>query len=182
MSTPKSKRNVKIFVLYLMQNVNYPIDYVTINDMVMQTDYIHYFEFAESFYEMLDTGLIEEVCQTPDGDPMYVVTAKGRLVATELKSEILPSILDKSLECALRYLNFKKRGVTVKTEINKLDDNNFELICILKEKDEEIMKTSLILDSMVRAERMENNFHDHPEVVYKGMLSLLSGNINFIFN
>ena len=182
MSTPKSKRNVKIFVLYLMQNVNYPIDYVTINDMVMQTDYIHYFEFAESFYEMVDAGLVEEVCQTPEGDPMYVVTAQGKLVATELKSEILPSILDKSLECALRYLNFKKRGVTVKTEINKLDDNNYELVCILKEKDEEIMKTSLILDSMNRAERMENNFHDHPEVVYKGMLSLLSGNINFIFN
>ena len=182
MATVKSKRNVKIFVLYLMQNVNYPIDYVTINDMVMQTDYIQYFEFAESFYEMVDTGLIEEVCQTEDGDPMYVVTAQGKLVATELKSEILPSILDKSLECALRYLNFKKRGVTVKTQINKLDDNNYELICILKEKDEEIMKTSVILDSLNRAERMENNFHDHPEVVYKGMLSLLSGNINFIFN
>ncbi len=182
MSTQKGKRNVKIFVLYLMQNVNYPLDYVTINDMVMQTDYIHYFEFAESFYEMVDLGLIEEVCQTPDGDPMYVVTQKGRVVATELKSEILPSILDKALECALRYLNFKKRNVTVKTKINKLDDNNYELICILKEQDEEIMKTSVMLDSLNRAERMENNFHDHPELVYKGMLTLLSGNINFIFN
>ena len=30
-----SKRNVKIFVLYLMQNINYPLDYVTINDIVM---------------------------------------------------------------------------------------------------------------------------------------------------
>ena len=176
------KRNVKIFVLYLMQNINYPMDFVTLNDIVMQNDYVMYLDFAESFYEMLDSGLVEEICQTDDGDPMYMVTDKGRIVATELHSEILTSILDKSLACALRYLNFKKRGVTVKSQINKLDDNNYELVCILKEKDEEIMKTSLILDSLNRAERMENNFHDHPEVVYKGMLSLLSGNINFIFN
>ena len=33
-----NKRNVKIFVLYLMENINYPRDFVTINDVVMQTD------------------------------------------------------------------------------------------------------------------------------------------------
>ena len=28
-----NKRNVKIFVLYLMENINYPMDFVTINDV-----------------------------------------------------------------------------------------------------------------------------------------------------
>ena len=32
-----SIRNVKIFVLYLMENINYPLDFITINDIVMQT-------------------------------------------------------------------------------------------------------------------------------------------------
>ena len=68
------KRNVKIFVLYLMQNINYPMDFVTLNDIVMQNDYVMYLDFAESFYEMLDAGLVEEICQTDDGDPMYMVT------------------------------------------------------------------------------------------------------------
>ena len=30
---------VKIFVLYLMRNINYPLSFVTINDIVMQNDY-----------------------------------------------------------------------------------------------------------------------------------------------
>ena len=28
-----SKNNVKIFVLYLMRNINYPLDFVTINEI-----------------------------------------------------------------------------------------------------------------------------------------------------
>ena len=101
---------VKIFVLYLMRNINYPLSFVTINDIVMQNDYVMYLDFAESFHEMLDAELVNEECKNEAGDPMYTVTDKGRIVATELHSEILSSLLDKSLECALRYLDFKKRN------------------------------------------------------------------------
>ena len=177
-----SKRNVKIFVLYLMQNINYPLDYVTLNDIIMQNDYVMYLDFAESFNEMLDAGLIEEIDKNEAGDPLYVVTEQGRVVATELHSEILSSLLDKSMECALRYLNFKKRSIKVHSRVEKRADGRYDVVCIIKEKDEVIMQNSVVVDTLNRAQRMEENFRDHPEVVYKGVIALLSGNINFIFN
>jgi hypothetical protein len=177
-----SKRNVKIFVLYLMQNINYPLDYVTINDIVMQNDYVMYLDFAESFHEMLDADLIEDCGKNDAGDSMYVVTDKGRIVATELHSEILTSLLDKSLECALRYLDFKKRNIKISARVEKTEDGRYDVICIIKEKDQVIMQNTVTVDTLNRAQRMEDNFRDHPEVVYKGVMALLSGNINFIFN
>ncbi len=51
-----------------MENIGYPLDFVTINDIVMQTDYVMYLDFAESFNEMLDSGLIEEL-KNRVGDP-----------------------------------------------------------------------------------------------------------------
>ena len=177
-----SMRNVKIFVLYLMQNINYPLDYVTLNDIVMQNDYVMYIDFAEAFHEMLDADLIEIVDHNDAGDPVYLVTNKGKIVATELRSEILTSLLDKSLECALRYLDFKKRGITISCKVEKREDGRYEVICIIKEKGDVIMQNSVVVDSLNRAKRMEDNFRDHPEVVYKGVMALLSGNINFIFN
>jgi hypothetical protein len=177
-----SKRNVKIFVLYLMQNINYPLDYVTINDIVMQNDYVMYLDFAESFHEMLDAELIEDCGKNESGESMYVVTEKGRIVATQLHSEILTSLLDKSLECALRYLDFKKRGIKISSRVEKREDGRYEVICIVKEKNDIIMQNSVVVDTANRAQRMEDNFRDHPEVVYKGVMALLSGNINFIFN
>ena len=178
----RDKRNVKIFVLYLMQNINYPLDYVTLNDIVMQNDYVMYLDFAESFHEMLDAELVNEECKNEAGDPMYTVTDKGRIVATELSSEILSSLLDKSLECALRYLDFKKRNIKVSSKIEKRDDGRYNVVCTIKESDVVIMQNSVVVDTENRAKRMEDNFRDHPEVVYKGVTALLSGNINFIFN
>ena len=177
-----SMRNVKIFVLYLMQNINYPLDYVTLNDIVMQNDYVMYIDFAEAFHEMLDADPIEICDHNEAGDPLYLVTNKGRIVATELRSEILTSLLDKSLECALRYLDFKKRGIKISCKVEKREDGRYEVICIIKEKEDIIMQNSIVVDSLNRAKRMEDNFRDHPEVVYKGVMALLSGNINFIFN
>ena len=100
-----SVQNVKIFVLYLMENINYPLDFVTINDIVMQTDYVMYLDFAVAFNEMLDGDLIVKTME--DGEEKYSVTEKGKYVARELKSDLLSSILDQSLARALRYLNFK---------------------------------------------------------------------------
>jgi hypothetical protein len=131
---------------------------------------------------MLDGELIEEVGKNDAGDPMYVVTERGRVVATELHSEILSSLLDKSLECALRYLDFKKRNVKVSSRIEKREDGRYDVVCILKEQDTVIMQNSVVVDTFIRAQRMEDNFRDHPEVIYKGVMALLSGNINFIFN
>ncbi len=177
-----SKRNVKIFVLYLMQNINYPLDYITLNDIIMQNDYVMYLDFAESFHEMLDAELIEKCGENEAGDTLYVVSEKGKIVATELHSEILTSLLDKSLECALRYLDFKKRGIKITTKVEKREDGLYDLVCTIKEKDIVIMKNSVVVDTENRARRMQDNFRDHPEIVYKGVLALLSGNINFIFN
>ena len=178
----RDKRNVKIFVLYLMQNINYPLDYVQLNDIVMQNDYVMYLDFAESFHEMLEAELVEEACKSDAGDPMYIVTDKGRIVATELHSEILSSLLDKSLECALRYLDFKKRNIKVSSRVEKREDGRYNVICIIKENNQTIMQNTVVVDTVNRAQRMEDNFRDHPEVVYKGVMALLSGNINFILN
>ena len=180
-STIGGMKNVKIFVLYLMQNVGRPLSFVTLNDIVMQTDFIMYLDFAEAFHKMMDDGLIERKGDE-DGDDAYVITERGRVVAESLAGDILSSILEKSLAAALRYLDFKKRNIKVSSRVEKRDDGRYNVVCIIKENNQTIMQNTVVVDTINRAQRMEDNFRDHPEVVYKGVMALLSGNINFIFN
>ncbi|MBR4012827.1 MAG: DUF4364 family protein [Clostridia bacterium] len=175
-----SINNVKIFVLYLMQNINYPLDFVTINDIVMQTDYVMYLDFAVAFNSLLDTGLIEKIDE--NGEEKYKVTDNGAIVASELKSDILSSILDKSLAAALRYLDFKKRGVVIKFDIEKTDDGKYRIDTGFFENGECMFSQMIIVDSLDRAKRMKENFYERPEALYRGVLALLSGNVNYIFN
>ena len=176
------KRNVKIFVLYLMENINYPLDFITLNDIVMQTDYIMYIDFAEAFGEMLDDGLVECVGKDERESELYMVTERGRIVAAELKSDLLDSILDQSLACALRYLNFKKRGIEAKCVVVPLEDGTYRVCCFFTEKGKEIFRTELAVDSQSRAERMKSNFRERPEAIFRGVNALLAGNVNYLFN
>ena len=174
------KRDVKIFILYLMENINYPLDFLSINDIVMQTDYVMYLDFAVAFNEMLDGGLIEKIID--DGEEKYVVTEKGRYVARELKSDLLSSILDQSLANALRYLNFKKRGIVPKCAIEKTDDGRYNVICSFTEKKVCIFSQTLSVDTLDRAERMKKNFYERPEAIYRGAVALMAGDVNYLFN
>ena len=40
----------------------------------------------------------------------------------------------------------------------------------------------IIVDSLDRAKRMKQNFYERPEELYRGVLALLSGNVNYIFD
>ena len=176
-----NKQNVTVFVLYLMQNVGYPLDFVTVNDIIMQTDYVAYLDFAESFSRMEDSGLVEKVSQNDKGEPLYAVTDRGRTVVESLKNEILPSILEESLTCALRHLDFKRRGVKASCKIRPLE-SGYEFTCSLTEGNITLLAITLHADSRERAALMEEQFRRFPENVYRASLALLSGNVNYLFN
>lgn len=176
-----SMKNVKIFVLYLMENVGRPLSFVTLNDIVRQTDYIIYLDFAEAFHKMLDDDLIAEAGEE-EGDTVYEITERGRIVAQSLHSDILSSILDKSLSAALRYLDFQKRGIECHARTARREDGRYDFTCELVERGEVIFSTSLVVDSADRANRLKENFYDRPEVIYRGAHALLAGNMNFLFD
>ena len=183
MSSPLGhKQNVTVFVLYLMQNVGYPMDFATVNDIVMQTDYVAYLDFAESFSRMEDGGLIEKVGINDKGEPTYAVTPKGRTVVESLHSEILPSILEESVTCALRHLNFSRRGVKTSCRITPNPLGGFDFTCALSEGETTLLSITLWADTVERARRMETQFRRNPENTYRATLALMSGNVNYLFN
>jgi len=172
--------NVKIFVLYLMENIHYPLDYVTINDIVMQTDYVMYLDFAVAFNEMLDGGLLRKLVK--DDEELYEVTDKGMCVAQELKSDLLSTVLDQSMAQALRYLDFKKRGVTPHCSVEKMDDGRYLLCATFLEGGVCMYRQELVVDTFDRAKRMKENFYERPEVIYRGAVALMAGNVNYLFD
>lgn len=183
MSSPLgNKQNITVFVLYLMQNVGYPMDFVTVNDIVMQTDYVAYLDFAESFSRMKDGGLIEQAGVTDKGEPTYRVTDKGRTVVESLQSEILPSILEESLTCALRHLDFRRRGVKAGCRSVPNPAGGYDFTCSLTEGEVALLSITLWVDSAERAARMEEQFRRYPENTYRATLALMSGNVNYLFD
>ena len=177
-----NKQNIKIFVLYLMQNVGYPMDFVTLNDVIMQTDYVAYLDFAETFAKLEEGELIAAAGVNERGEATYTVTQKGRTVVESYHSDILPSILEESLACALRYLDFSRRGTKATCKITANPSGGFDITCALTEQNVTLLSITLWADTKARAELMEAQFRRSPENIYRGTLALLSGSVNYLFD
>ena len=174
----KEKNDIKIFILYLMRHVSYPLEFSDINDIVVQDGLVNYFDFVACFAELLETGNIEEIRE--DGSEKYRVTAQGSEVADSLESNLLITIRDKSLKNALRLLSFKKRGANLRCTGGLREDGRYDICCSILERNEEMMSVSLVLDNEQQYEKMKANFYDKPEIVYRGILALLSGEVNYL--
>ena len=148
-----SKTNVKIYVLNLMMAVGYPLDFNTLNEALRQTDFIDYFDFADAFHTMEDDGLLEASGVNRLGEPCYAVTAKGACVVESMRGNILPSVLEDSVVCAMRYLDFKHRGVKLSCRIEPCAGGGCHILCSVTERDKTVLSVTLWVEDEQTARR-----------------------------
>ena len=153
-------------------------------DIVVQDGYVGYFDFAECFAELLETGNIAEI-RKEDGEnaeELYAITEQGIDVVDDLHSRLLSSIREKSLKSALRLLSFRQRDAKVQFDFRPLANGRFTATCLITEKEEERMNVTLTLESVNQLEKIRHNFYDKPELVYKGILAVLTGEVNYLID
>ena len=174
----RDKEDIKIFILYLMRHVGYPLNFQDASDIVIQDGIVGFFDFQECFADLLDAGTVEEL--KIDGETYYSITPRGIHVADNLDSKLLNLIKEKSLKSAMRIMSFKKRGDEVKCTWEELPGDRYIVNCIVIKNREELLNVKLLLESKLQLDRIRNNFNDKPEIVYRGILALLSGEVNYL--
>ena len=188
----KDKNDIKIFILYLLKNLNYPLDFNTISDIVVQDEFVNYFDFAECFAELLDAGNIEQLpppadtqgSTDPENKPkeLYRITRNGITIVEQVQWILLNVIKEKSLKSAMRMLSFKSRGSDVRCTSSEREDGRYDLRCEVIENGCKLLELGLIIDTKYQLDKMLYNFNERPEIVYRGIISLLTGDINYLIS
>ena len=173
------KSDIKIFILYLLAQLERPLDYVTLHDICVQDEFVNQFDFTEEFYELLDMKALEEK-NGENGEKLVYLTHKGRETAETMKDRILPEILDHAVRSALQLLSFKAQGLSARSSIEEVGGGKYLLTCSIGWHDGNHMETKLMLESLRQAERMRINFDERSEFIYRGIMALLSGNMNYL--
>lgn len=206
---------IKIFILYLLDKIGYPLDYPSIGAIVMQDGLVNFFDFAECFFGLVEAGHIREIYPDGDGpeagicddDPdvvpfdgveeeydaeftdedeakrprkLYEISESGRKVALGLGDSLMVSVREKSYRSALRHLSLKKRGAVFEKSFEP-DGDGYLIHCSIRDKDGVALKLSVRADSKYQLERMLTNFDERPEVIFRGIVALMSGDVNYLF-
>ncbi len=172
------KNDIKIFILYLLKNIERPVDMITLNDIVVQDGFVNQFDFMDCFFELCETSAVRKF--EKDGTEMYEITDEGAVAAETMQSNIIVAIRERSLRSALRLLSFRGRGAKASFALNDEADGKCRLGCSFTDKTGEFFSLSLLLDTRHQAELMRYNCSENPELLYRGVLSILSGDINYL--
>ena len=176
----RKKTEKKIYILYVMKHIGYPIEFDKLNDTITADGPMNYFGFAECFAELLDTNNI-----TPapiDGAEAFVITEQGINVVDALEDTLLPSCRRTALAAATRLTSFEKRGASTESKLNPLTDGRYELIFRVKEHYQDTFSVTVTLPSKEQAELIEYNLSKNTDAVYKSIMALLSGQADFLLN
>ena len=196
----KKDDEIKIFILYLLDKIGYPLDYPSIGSIMMQDGIVNFFDFAQCFFALVDAGHIREILTDkkektdeedvsevddenefePSVTVLYEVTDTGRHVARVLSDNLMVSVREKSYRSALRHLSFERQGAYVDHSYRP-DGDGFLVNCSIKDHNGVVMDLTVRADSEYQLRRMLNNYAERPEVVFRGVVALLSGDVNYLF-
>ena len=190
MPSPLSDKNeIKIFILFLLDKIGYPLDYNTLGSIVVQDGIVRFFDFADCFFQLLDAGHIARAEETAAQlhlaedaaeEETFEITATGREIAHVLGETLMITVREQGERSALRHLSLKRLGASVDQNYEPHGDG-FMYHCSIKDKNGKVVGVDLRLDDRRQLERISRNFADRPEIIYRGILALLSGDVNYIF-
>ena len=174
----RDKTDIKIFVLYLLYHIGCPLDFVTLHDVAVQDGFVGQFDFMECFSELCETDAIRKY--ETDATEYYTLTPSGKDAVETLQSDLLRTIREKALRSAKRFLDYRENGRKAESEIVPLENGMYRLICRCLNREGTYMETAVTVENKHRAELLKLNFDDRSELIYNGIMSLLSGDMNYL--
>ena len=82
----------------------------------------------------------------------------------------------------MRHLSLEKRGAVTNYNIETVGDGTYIFHCSIKDRDGLAFDLALRADSYMQVSRMRMNFEDKPDVVLRGIVALVTGNVNYLFD
>ena len=148
----------------------------------LRKDIVNYFDFAQNFSELEDAGHIEMITEIDDGKrrQKYQVTSTGRTVAEGLNSVIARAIKDRGYRSALRHFSLSERGAVLDQSV-KLDGEGVLFHGSIKDKKGLQLDLSLRVENENQLRLMKKVFADRPEVVLRGIISVMTGDLDLAF-
>ena len=169
----KNKKDIKIFILYLLRNVGYPLSYVRLHDICVYDGIVSSFDFTECLDELVDA---DNVLRTFEGEEeLYSITDQGVRVSRALSSDILRSVRETGKRTAMRMLDFAADGTVFKSDTGEEDkDGSCEFSCGIIRGDTTLLELRMTAASKNEAKFMKSAFDSDPEGVLKSVYELLT--------
>ena len=170
--------DIKVFLLFLLDNIGYPIEHMTVMDIVEENTGDISLDYDACLTELVDSGHL--YYDDLGDEKYYMISDKGRVVASELYDNLDKEFRERSLRSAIKHVSLSKSGASIKSYIEVTDSKRYRVTMEAYDRYGDLMKTSLTVNSLAEAEQIKKNFEAKPDGVYRGVLFSATGRIEYM--
>lgn len=162
-----SKLDIKILILYILQQLPHAVDGDTLADLTLCDDGISYFEYAECVSELVASGHIEELENT------YKITEKGIRNGKVTESSLPYSVRLLARRNASKVASKMERDSMISASHEIRSRGGYTIKLAMSDGLGPILSMELLCGSDDEAEVIEQNFRKNAENLYSAFLELL---------
>ena len=150
----------KLIILYMLQNVNFPLSNTQISDFILEKEYTNYFHLQEALSELQDTKLIE--IEKVRNTSYYHMTEEGSKTLSFFENYM------KEHSYELR----KKASVVA--DYYKTAGDDYEVRCQARERKTTIFEIVVTVPSEEAAKKICSNWENRSQKIYASIMNELS--------
>lgn len=170
----KNADEIKILICYLLKSVGKPLSFDNLNEILQRDGLCNYFGFASSLHELLASGHIDLI--KDNENESYKVTKLGAETAALFERRLPLSVRDKAVGSAIKLLARIKRESENRVEIEE-NGSGYCVTCSVLDMNDTLMQVKLFVPDRTQADTIKKHFQERPEVIYKGILALMTGDV-----
>lgn len=172
----RSKTEVRILICYLFTSVKQPMSKETVVNALLERGLTNYFEASSCFDNLVESG---NLIPFEDNNNLYTASANGKMISEQLENNLVLTVKERAIECALTLLEKERKEKENKVTIEKTG-NGYVVNCTISGGDMELMSISLFLADSEQARTVKKNFYKNPQLVYKTLLAAMTRNNSLI--
>ncbi len=169
--------DLKVFLLFLLDNIRYPVEHSTVLDIIAENTDDYSLDYEQCLSELVDSEHL--LFDQFDGEKYYMISEKGRLVSSELYESLDPGLRERSLRSANKHISLKGNGTEIIARVEQTPNKRYKVILSSSDREGEVISISVVVSTREEAELIKSNFEAKPGSIYRGILFSLTGKLEF---
>lgn len=164
----------KLIILFFLSKISIPISTQQLDEFVLSTQYMNFFEYQQYLKELEAQNLIHKY---DDEIRTYIEISQNGKEVLELLLNLVPDLTLHEIE---EYIKKNYRKIKLNAEIFSdykiLSQNEYLVICSLREGNSILFEVKVNVPHVEIAKRICNNWNKNAETVYRLLFEKLARN------
>lgn len=161
----------KLMILYMLDQVDFPLTNSQIADFFLEQEYTSYFHLQQVLTEMVESGLVET--SSTNNSTLYRLTEGGNQTLNFFKREISEEIKEDFRRYLKQHSYEMRSEASTTAEYYRTTNQDYAVRCIVKEGKAILIDLTLTVPSEKAAQMLCDNWKKKSQETYAAIMQLL---------